>query len=85
MAYTGRLKEEPGPELEHQAYKPGREHGPDPEVLDSHGKDRLIFQKEQQEEEKGEVGKPGKGGAELEVSPSENRANSLIKQMDKTW
>lgn len=48
------------------------------------GKDRLIFQKEQLEE-KGEVGKPGKGGAELEVSPSENRANNLIKQMGKTW
>ena len=39
MAHTGRLKEEQGPELEHQACKPGREHSPDPE-LESHGKDR---------------------------------------------
>lgn len=35
-----KIKRGTSPELEYQACKPGREHGPYPEVLESRGKDR---------------------------------------------
>nr|XP_030719603.1 uncharacterized protein LOC115856965 [Globicephala melas] len=87
---SGQLKEEPGPELEDQSCKPGREHGLYPEVLGSQGKDmswsglssRRLQSTEQLEEEREEVGRPGEGGAELDSEFwTWNRANNFIKQM----